>query len=192
MPFLTAKLGRLSLLLALLVTLVAAFPTTNSVAQQGVTECSDGLDNDGDNAIDGADFGCPNGDDDSEAITEYTLPGRTIPLPVVTIQGTVSAKGVVKVSTFQIRAIRGSNVNIRCKGKGCPFKSADRTMISSKLRLKQFQTKLKPNLTIKLRIGLPDDLGKYLSYKVRKKKAPVRNDQCIAASSGNIVPCFNR
>jgi hypothetical protein len=187
---LIAKLGRTSLLLALFVGLLAAAPGSSAGAKPK-PQCSDGIDNDGDNAIDGVDAGCLGGDDNDEADSPYTkIITVTIALPVVNIQGTVTPKGVVKVSQFRINALRGSLVRITCTGKHCPFKSFRRRMITSTLRVSKLEGNLRPAMTLKLRIKRPGELGKYMRYVVRKKKAPVRTDRCLDGVTGNVVGCF--
>src|SRR4051812_38020794 len=105
----TTLLTRIGLLVAVLA-LSVGFPLSQNAVAQTHPQCSDGIDNDGDNAIDGADTGCLNGDDNDESDSPYSII-KTVPLPLVTLQGTVSSKGVVKVKRLLIRAQRGSTVD---------------------------------------------------------------------------------
>jgi hypothetical protein len=189
MPKITSTLARIGLLVGLL-TLIAAFPmTSSSGAQADRPQCSDGQDNDSDNAVDGADAGCTDGSDNDETDSPY-FQIVTVPLPLVTLQGTVSAKGVVKVKKLEIRAQRGSTVRVSCKGKKCPFSSFTRVMITSTLRLKKVERKLKPKLTLTLKIGRPGNLGKYVRYAVKRNAAPVRFDSCLDPTTGKVRGCF--
>lgn len=169
--------------LAALVAVVPALAQTTPLPQ-----CSDGIDNDGDNAIDGADAGCGGGTDNDESDSVYQI--VTVALPVVTLQGTVDAKGTVDVSLLQIRAYRGSTVDITCAGKRCPFKSLRRTVITTSLRIRDMERKYRAPLTLKIRISRPSELGKYVRYKVRRKKPPIRKDFCLDQTTGKVRGCY--
>ena len=179
---------RLALVLA---ALLVALPAV-STGQDTQPQCSDQVDNDADGAIDGADAGCSDGSDEDETDSIYAgIVKITVALPVVSLQGTVDRKGVVDVSRLTVRAQRGSVVAITCTGKRCPFKSLRRTMISSTLRLGKLERTLRPPLTLKLRIARTGQLGKYVRYKVRRRKAPKRFDACLDQTSQAVRGCFD-
>ncbi|MEA2124489.1 MAG: hypothetical protein QOI80_1271 [Solirubrobacteraceae bacterium] len=183
-------LGRVVLLIATIAALAATLPAA-SIAQDTHPQCSDGIDNDSDNAIDGADLGCGAGDDDDETDSPYSgIVIHTVALPVVTLQGTVDRHGVVNISRLLIRAQRGSAVDITCTGKRCPFKRVERRMLTTKLRLKKLERKMRPYLHLQVRISIPGQLGKYVSYKVRRNKAPLRRDECLDQTTGKVRGCF--
>jgi hypothetical protein len=187
---LLGRLGRLALLLAALATVAAAIPA-HSGAQGQVPQCSDNIDNDSDNAVDGADAGCGGGEDDDESDSPYAgIVTVTRAFPVVTLQGTVNVKGTVTVAKLLFRADRGTGIDISCKGPHCPFKKLRRTMITTSLRLKKMERKLRPPMVLQMRIGLPGQLGKYVRYKVRRRKAPVRVDSCLDSVTRKVHGCF--
>lgn len=181
---------RFALLVAALVALVVAAPAV-STAQNDVPQCSDGIDNDSDNAVDGADAGCGGGSDNDETDSMYSgIQTVTIALPLVSLQGSVTRGGTVRVNRFVIRAQRGSIVSVTCSGKHCPVKSLRRTMLTQSLQLTKLEGKLRPSLTLELRIGRPGQLGKFVSYKVRRDISPVRFDACTDPDSGQFTGCF--
>ncbi len=159
---------------------------------QDTPACSDGVDNDGDNYIDGADAGCGGGSDNDETDSPYAgIEIQDLPLPLVTLQGTVDTKkGDVKVSRLQIRALIGSVVEVTCKGKTCPFMTFKRQMFRNSLRLEALERKLKAPTTLTLRVGRQNQLGKFVQYKLRRGKAPVRVDDCLAQDTGERKPCY--
>ena len=160
-------------------------------AQDGAPACSNGVDDDSDNAIDGADAGCAGGSDDDETDSPYAgIKLVTIALPLVTLQGEVDAKGGVKVSKLLVRAKRGSIVSITCEGKSCPFKPSTQRMITNSLRLTRLERKLKAPTTLTMRIARPGQLGKYVQYKLRRKQSPLRTDDCLDQDSGKRTPCY--
>lgn len=179
----------LACLLAATFAVLVAAPSGAQTSSQ--PQCSDLVDNDADGAVDGEDSGCSSGSDDDETDSPYSgIVLVTVPLPLVTLQGTVDAKGVVDVARLEIRALRGSSVNIVCAGKSCPFKTLKRIMITSTLRLSRLERRLKPKLTLTLRIARPGQLGKYVRYKVRRKKPPKRTDACLDQTTGKVRGCF--
>lgn len=183
---------RLALLAATLAALALALPAVPAAGQQGAPACSNGVDDDSDNAVDGADAGCAGGSDTDETDSPYAgIVFETIALPLVTLQGTVDDKGNVDVKKLQIRAKRGSVVNVTCKGKSCPVKSARRRMITSTLRLGVFERGvLKAPATLTMRIARPQQLGKLVRYRLRRGKAPVRTDACLDGATQKATPCF--
>ncbi len=181
---------RLALLIAAMAAAIVAVPATSG-AQDEVPQCSDGIDNDGDGAIDGADAGCADGSDDDETDSIYAgIKFITVALPLVSVQGTVAPSGTVKVSKMAIRAQRGSIVNVTCVGKHCPFKVLNRTMLNTTMRLAKLEGKLRPPMVLELRIARPGQLGKFVGYKVRRHKAPARTDACLDQATGAIKGCF--
>ena len=181
-----ARIGFLALLLAL----VAGLPlSASATAAKAKPQCSDGADNDSDNAIDGIDAGCSGGSDNSEDDSVYEIV-KTVPLAVVKLQALVSAKGAVKLQHPTIEALRGSHVTVTCKGRKCPFKSIERIMIATSLRLKAIERTLRPPLMLTFKIKRPEQLGRYVRYKVRRNKPPVRIDSCLAQDTAKVRPCF--
>jgi hypothetical protein len=183
---------RLALLLTAVAAPAVAIPTVSIAQDTATPQCSDGVDNDGDGAIDGFDPGCGSGTDDNETDSPYSgIQIVTVALPLVTIQGTVDRKGVVHVSRLQLRAKPGTAINITCTGAHCPFKTSNRRMITKTLRLTVLERKLKPTMTIQMRLQKPGQLGKYVSYKVRRRKAPIRVDACLDQDTGKVKGCFD-
>jgi hypothetical protein len=180
----------LLVLLAALVVVAATQPAPAS--SQGVeTQCSDGIDNDSDGATDTADAGCAEADDDDEADSPYSgIRVITRALPVVTLQSTVDRRGAVRISKLLFRGVRGTGIDITCKGRHCPFKRLHRTMITSSLRLKRMERTLRPAMLLRMRIGVPDQLGKYVRYRVRHRKAPARVDACLDPVTRKVRGCF--
>lgn len=184
-------LSRFVVLAAVLALFAVAWPAVPASGQDVTPACSNGVDDDSDGAIDGADAGCAGGSDDNETDSPYAgIKFITVPLPLVTLQGTVDDMGNVNVSRLQVRAQRGSVVAVTCQGAKCPFISLDRRMITSSLRLKPLERKLKAPMTLTFKIGRPQQLGKFVQYKLRRGKPPARKDACIAQDTQKVGPCY--
>lgn len=184
--------GRLAALVAALALLAVLAPAASMAKPAKKPQCSDGIDNDTDGAIDGFDSGCGPGQDDDETDSPYAgVQFITVALPLLTLQGTVDGKGVVRVSRLAIRAKRGSTVDVTCKGRHCPFKQLRTTILTTSLRLRKLERKLRPSMLLRFRIQYGNDtLGKYVSYRVRRNNTPKRVDSCIDPRSGKVRGCF--
>ena len=189
---LTSGLRRLALLLATLGVCAFTFSGASDAVAKEKPACSNGVDDDGDGAVDGTDAGCGDGDDDDETDSPYSGISQilTIALPLVSLQGTVDADGAVDVTRLLVRAAPGSRVDATCKGAGCPVKHVNRVMLTSTLRLNEYQRLLKPNITLTLKIAKLNQLGKYVRYKIRRNRPPVREDSCLEQKTGKVRPCF--
>lgn len=183
------RLGRLTLLLLALAAAAVAQPVSSHAA--GVPQCSDGIDNDSDGAIDGADAGCAGGDDNNEADSPYSgIQVVTVALPVVTIQGTVDARGALKVTRFVVNASRGTVIDIRCSGRGCPVKHFQRTMLTTQLRLKPLERTFSAPEVLRMRLQRQNQLGKFVRYALRRNKTPKRFDACLDPVTQKVHGCF--
>ena len=183
------RLGRLPLLLLALVALSAFHPVASHA--QSAPQCSDGIDNDSDGAIDGADAGCAGGDDNNETDSPYSgIQVVTVALPIVTVQGSVDGKGSLTVTRFVVNANRGTVIDIRCAGRRCPFKRFRRTMLSTSLRLKPLERRYSAPQVLRMRLQRQGQLGKFVRYTLRRNKAPKRFDSCLDPLTQKVRGCF--
>jgi hypothetical protein len=185
------RLGRLAMLLVATAAVLATLPATTG-AQGTQPQCSDFADNDSDGRIDGADPGCGGGDDDDETDSAYTdIVVVTRALPVVTLRGTVNAKGALDISRFHVRGDRGTVITITCSGRRCPFKRIQRRMITTELRIERLERRLRPPMVLRMRLQRAGRLGKYVRYTLRRGKAPTRIDSCLDQTTSKVIRCFS-
>jgi hypothetical protein len=183
------RLGRLTLLLVAVVAVSISHPVVSHA--QGAPQCSDGIDNDSDGAIDGADAGCAGGDDNDETDSPYSgIQVITVALPIVTLQGSVDAHGALKVTRFTVNANRGTVIDISCSGRHCPFKRFRRTMLSTSLRLKPLERTYSAPQVLRMRLQRQGQLGKFVRYTLRPNKAPKRFDSCLDPITQKVRGCF--
>lgn len=182
---------RFALLATLLAFVAVLTGPIAATAQVELPACSNGIDDDSDNSIDGDDAGCGDGADDDETDSPYAgIEIVTIALPLVSLQGEVDRKGNVKVSKLLIRARRGSVVDVTCKGRKCPFITQQRQMLRNSLRLGFLERKLKAPLTLTLKIQRRANLGKFVRYKLRRNASPLRTDACLDQEFGTRTTCY--
>ncbi len=124
------------------------------------------------------------------------------PFPVVRIVGRASKRGA-RIRRLSIDAPPGTAVNVRCQGRGCPFKRAKRT-ISMRVRAGSLPATrvtrfrrlegrtLRAGAILRISVTRNDAIGKYTRFKIRKNKAPTRADRCLVPGSTLPVGCPSR
>ena len=104
----------------------------------------------------------------------------------------LTAAGVTRVRRLTIRAIpKGAVVEVRCRGRGCPYKRkrlAPRTAtldLTKSLR----RARLRPRAVLEIRITLKDRIGKVVRYTVRSKGKPKVTTLCLAPGATTPKTC---
>jgi Bacterial Ig-like domain len=113
------------------------------------------------------------------------------PFPIVRIVGVLTRTGA-KLSLFAVRAPAGSTVQVRCKGRSCPFKvrssaagERDRTV-----RIKRIPGRaLRAGVILEVRVSHVDRWGKFTRFRIRKNKSPLRTDACLRPNGLRPVAC---
>jgi hypothetical protein len=116
------------------------------------------------------------------------------PFPVVRIAGSYDAAGV-KLRLLRVQQMpAGARVTVRCKGHGCPFRSASRLAVATKqgvapIELRAFERSLPAGVTLEVLVSKPGEIGKYTRFKVRRAKLPERTDTCLNAAGTQPLVC---
>jgi PKD repeat protein len=117
------------------------------------------------------------------------------PFPIVRIAGRVTRHGA-RVKLFQVDAPPGSTVIVKCKGRGCRFKSTSRmaawqpsVTASSVVRLHSLERHLGGGVKVRVFVTSRNAIGKYTSFKIRRGKTPLRYDACLMPGSYEPVGC---
>lgn len=124
------------------------------------------------------------------------LPGRLLsPFPIVRIAGRVSRRGT-RLWRLSVAAPDGATVRVRCRGRGCPLRrqsrkaSVDFDVTQNGLKVIRFRRLehrlLRRGVVMKVFVTRPGGVGKYVRFKMRRKRPPLRSDRC--AVSGTTVP----
>jgi PKD repeat protein len=103
------------------------------------------------------------------------------PFPVVTLRGRL-VRGGARIDGLVISQLpKDARVQVRCSGKGCPFKSKTRRPRgkSRVVRFPELVRRLRAGVVLKVVVTQPGRLGKYTSFKIRKSGAPSRKDLCM-------------
>jgi hypothetical protein len=105
------------------------------------------------------------------------------PFPIVRIAGSETRSGA-HISLLSAEAPSGSRITVRCKGRGCPVKSANRVAVSSKagpipVSFRAFERSLRSGVTLEVLVYKSGEIGKYTRFVVRRGRLPQRSDVCL-------------
>lgn len=113
------------------------------------------------------------------------------PFPVVRVTGIVRKRGI-RLRLLSVSAPIGATVNVRCRGRGCPFKRKSRVVkaqarasaplapATGLVRIRRFARRLlRAGATVKVFVTRPDAIGKYTRLRVRRARSPARVDRCV-------------
>jgi hypothetical protein len=116
------------------------------------------------------------------------------PFPVVRIAGTETASGL-KLRLLKVQQTpAGARITVRCKGRGCPIKSARRVAVSNKrgiapVEFRVFERSLRFGVTLEIRVSKPGEIGKYTRFAIRRGKLPERVDMCLDTAGVKPLVC---
>jgi PKD repeat protein len=115
-------------------------------------------------------------------------PARMRPFPVVRIAGVVLARGA-QIQILSVRAPRGAQVLVRCRGRGCPVGAVARTSATRVVRIRRFERRLAAGVTLELFVRQAGKIGKYTRFLIRAGKPPARIDRCLIPGRPRPVRC---
>ena len=110
--------------------------------------------------------------------TPTPRPRLMSPFPVIRIAGTVLPHGA-RVDVLSVRAPRGSRIQVRCVGSGCPVRSLATTSATRLVRFRKFERRLPAGTRLKVFVRQENRIGKYTSFLIRAGAAPKRVDLCL-------------
>jgi hypothetical protein len=122
-------------------------------------------------------------------------PSLLTPFPVVRMSGKVTRRGT-RLAYLSVEAPDGATVTLRCRGRGCPLRRQTRTAAvdfdatargSKLIRFHHFDGRLfRKGAVIKVFVTRSGTVGKYVRFKMRHRRPPLRTDGCVLA--GTTVP----
>jgi PKD repeat protein len=111
------------------------------------------------------------------------------PFPTVRLVGIVVPRGA-RITLVEVRgAPRGARVTVRCTGEGCPFRSRRRVAETGRVRLSRFPRVLAAGARIEVFVRAPNVIGRYVSFRIRAGKRPVRTDRCLMPGASAPTRC---
>jgi len=133
----------------------------------------------------------------SEARTSFAEPVAPIvsltaratmlrPFPVVRIRGYFQPGGV-RVTLLSVNGPRSAHIAARCVGKGCPMRTL--SLASAPARLRPFERFLPAGTVLQVRVTSDGRIGKYASFLIRTRSAPLRRDLCLMPGRSKPAAC---
>jgi PKD repeat protein len=110
------------------------------------------------------------------------------PFPVVRLTGSVVKRGT-RIRRLSVRAPAGSRVFVRCRGRGCPVKRVIKLVKRSTVRFPAFERLMRAGTLLEVLVRRGDRMGKYTSFRIRRKRVPKRIDGCLPPSASRGVTC---
>lgn len=126
----------------------------------------------------------------AQAITVRPRPPESIsPFPVVRIVGSFGRPGI-RIEQLVVNAPDGARVEIRCRGRGCPFRKLIRKPHPQTVRVRRFARRiLRPGAVVQVWVTRPGEIGKYTRLRIRSGNRPVRVDRCLMPGSRRPARC---
>ena len=116
------------------------------------------------------------------------------PFPVVSMLAAIGSRGTT-VRELVVRAPAGARIRVRCRGRGCPFRSyvrpaGARARAARMVRIHRFrQALLRPGAVIEILVTKRGAVGKYTRFEIRDGRPPRRIDRCLRPGSKRPVRC---
>ena len=84
-----------------------------------------------------------------------------------------------------------ASITLRCKGHGCPIKSARRVAGSNTggVRFRAFKRTLRFGVTVEILVSKAGEIGKYTRFAIRRGKLPERVDMCLDPAGVKPLVC---
>jgi hypothetical protein len=116
------------------------------------------------------------------------------PFPVVRIAGAETPSGV-KLKLLKVQQTpAGARITVRCRGRGCPTRSATRVAVASErgvapVEFRRFERSLPAGVTLEILVSKTGEIGKYTRFTIRRGKLPKRVDMCLEPAGLKPLVC---
>ena len=112
------------------------------------------------------------------------------PFPIVRVVGAVSGSQT-RLSRVIVSAPKGSRIESRCSGRGCPYRRRVTTLPAGggRVALRGLQRRFRPGVTFEVFVTQAGRIGKYARFEIRRGRAPQRTDLCVRADAMRSVEC---
>lgn len=112
------------------------------------------------------------------------------PFPIVRIVGAVSGSRT-RFSRFSVSVPRGSRIESRCAGRGCPYRRRVTSVPArgGRVSLRALRRRFRAGVTLEVFVTREGRIGKYARFTIRRGRAPRRTDRCLRSRVLRSVPC---
>lgn len=138
--------------------------------------------------------------DGAVAVAQATIPvaerpaALLRPFPIVRMTASLTSRGT-RIHELVVNAPDGARVQVRCRGRRCPFRSFARmadvqARAARTVRIRRLaRYVLPPGTLIEIRVTKRGEVGKYTRFRIRKGEPPVRVDRCLPPGARRPAPC---
>jgi PKD domain len=116
------------------------------------------------------------------------LPKFLIPFPIVRLVGSVTHVGT-RIRVLEVRAPRGAQAVVRCRGRGCPVKRVKKAVGRAPVRFAALERLMPAEVLLEVLVRRADRIGKYTRFKLRGNRRPQRADGCLWPGTARMAPC---
>jgi hypothetical protein len=126
----------------------------------------------------------------SQTVIAPTPPPRLLsPFPIVRLVGRPTEVGT-RVRLLSVRAPEGAQALVRCRGRGCPVKRAEKLVGRAPVRFAAFERLIPARVVLEVLVHRGDSVGKYTRFKFRRnRRIPRRVDGCLWPGTTRMAPC---
>jgi hypothetical protein len=110
---------------------------------------------------------------------------------VVRLAGKVTRRGT-RIRELSVNAPGGSRIEVRCRGRGCPFRRIAKTTarMSRLVSVRRLRGRLlRPRAVVQVWVTKPEALGKYTRFRIRRGRPPSRADRCALTGLRRPLRC---
>jgi len=111
-----------------------------------------------------------------------------LPFPIVRIAGRVSGRST-RIRLLEVRAPVGSRIRVKCKGPGCPKRDLTAAGKRTPVRFRKMRRRLGAGAVVEVFVRANGRIGKYTRFRIRRNRAPLRNDMCLPPTRRTPAPC---
>jgi PKD domain len=116
------------------------------------------------------------------------LPRMLTPFPIVRLVGSVTELGT-QIRLLSVRAPKGAQVLVRCRGRGCPVKRAKRIAGRDPVRFDALRRLMPAGVVLEVLVRRRDGIGKFTRFRLRQNRRPLRADGCLWPGTDRMAPC---
>ena len=109
------------------------------------------------------------------------------PFPVVRLAGRLTRTGV-RVTSLDVQAPPGARVQLRCRGRGCPYRRAV-GRAAGRVSFRRVRRPFRAGTVFEVSVTKPGTIGKYTRFRIRRGRTPARVDRCLRPGVARPVTC---
>lgn len=112
------------------------------------------------------------------------------PFPIVRIVGRL-VRGGAQIRRLSVRAPKGMNITVRCRGRRCPYRRASAAARAGRsVTFRRLRRRFRAGTLIEVFVSHPTKIGKYTGFRIRRGRSPRRKDLCLepGATRGSECP----